>query len=264
MFDYYDDIYKSACEEGFKSVLVREIMKHQADGETKAHDHIYREYYLRFNKAGKLNQVFFHISWNEDEEPAKRQYVYDMENRLVSSIKICLGTNRVIALCHFDYYRNGKMKSKNYYSFDDEGNCDLHRKESFRYEGFMVHTKILMEMADWSITERITHIYDEKGNLVEKKTTGKINAGIWDKFEYDKDNNLCKQASLDENGIPVSYRIVETTREENQVIEKITIGPETKILLYEYEKNEKGHWTEQRIYEDGIHRKTTTRKIEYY
>jgi hypothetical protein len=253
--------YQSKYRAGFRTVLVRNVRKGDPEN-SKRPDRLLEFYKLLFNKMGRLVQSFQYYPGRK--ERILYNYSYDLKKRLFFYIAHDWDKRRKKEISHIDYYRNGKIKSQTIYSFDSLGNCDLIRRETFRYEGNIEYTCLIEETEESVDSSKLVSVHNEKGELIEEKSIINRELDYWEKFEMDEENHICKTITLGVDGLPERTEMKKTIKQINTNACKISNGEKEDIWKYEYEYDERGNWITERFFEKGIHQKTSSREITYY
>jgi hypothetical protein len=260
MFLYDFENYNSHYEKGIKKISVRssypKIVKETYDLKLeKSHGN----YDLFFNKKGLL----LHSVHNETSKNFKIIYGYNRKGILISAMSLLSESNKLISLSEFEYDEKGRIKTETERSFYGT-EWGLTTKYIHSYSAFaeeMLITNDDEEEEDGTFY----YTYDDKNRVIEEKAIrGEDDLIDWNKNEYDKDGNLLKTISLDEYGQPDG--VYEFLPLKNGLSSGYFYKSNDRNYIREYSFtfNEKGHWINRVMMNDGEAKYYNDRTIEYY
>ena len=259
---FLDDFekYNSQYEKGIKKIAFRstrpKILKEPIDI-TMEQSH--GNYDLFFNRKGLL----LHSVHTEKNKNYKVIYGYNRKGILLSAMSLLSEMNELISLSEFEYDEKGRIERETvrsfYYRLDRKviSQCIHTYKEN-------IH-EMLMTSDDESEDCTFYYTSDNMGRVIEEKAIrGENELVYWNKNEYDKDDNLIKEISLDEHGQPDG--VYEFLPFKNGLTSGYKYKSKDTNYLKEYSFtfNEKGHWVNQVMLNDGEPRYFYERTIEYY
>lgn len=253
--------YNSQYEKGIKKISVRssypKIVKEPIDLKLeKSHGN----YDLFFNRKGLL----LHSVHTEKTKKFKVIYGYNCKGILIATKSLLSEKNELISLSDFEYDEKGRIATETVRSFYYSLEYDVTEERIHAYTDNK--EEILMTSDDEKENEHTLYLtYDSKQRVVEEKAIrNKDEFVYWNKNEYDKDDNLIKEISLNEHGqpegvyefLPFKYGLTSGYNYKSK---------DTNYLReYLYTMNEKGHWINQVMMNDGEPRYFHDRIIVYY
>lgn len=253
--------YNSQYEKGIKKISFRssypKILKEPFDLKLEKS---YGNYDLFFNSKGLL----LHSVHTEKRHNFKVIYGYNRKGILIAAMKLLSEKNELISLSEFEYDEKGRIETQTVRSFYHNLGCDYTNQQIHTYTDNM--EEIFMTSDDEEEEEgTFYYTYDNKKRVIEEKAIrGEDELIYWNKNEYDKDDNLIKEISLGENGEPDG--VYEFLPFKNGMITGYHYKSKDTNYLREYSftLNEKGHWINQVMMNDGEPRYFYDRTIEYY
>lgn len=252
--------YSSQYEKGIKKITVcssyPKILKEPIDLKLeKSHGN----YDLYFNRQGLL----LHSVHTEKNKNCKVIYGYNRRGILLSAMSLLSEKNELISLSEFEYDEKGRIERESvrsfYYSLDFNviSECVHIYKEN-------IH-EILMTSDDDEEDCTFYYTYNNKKRVIEVKAIRGENELVhWKKYQYDKDDILIKEILIGENGQP------DGVYEFLPDINGMTTGYHYRsneinyLREYSFTFNEKGHWVNQVVLNDGDPIYFYDRIIEYY
>ena len=252
--------YNSQYELGIKTISFRssypKILKEPIDLKLEKS---FDNYDLFFNSKGLL----LHSIHTEKRNNFKVIYGYNRKGSLISIMKLISEINELDSLSEFEYDNKGRIETERVRSFYNTGWNDT----TEYIHTYTDNTEEIFITCDNEEEEDGTfyYTYDNKKRIIEEKAIRGENEFIyWNKNEYDEDDNLIREFSLDENGEPAG--VYEFLPVKNGLISgynyKSKDGSYRRDYLFTL--NEKGHWTNQVMLTDGEPRYFYDRTIEYY
>jgi len=252
-------IYNSEYEKGIKKISVRssypKIIKEPIDLKLeKSHGN----YDLFFNRKGLL----LHSVHNERDN-YKVIYGYNSKGVLIATMSLLSEKNELLSQSEFMYDDKGRIKTEIDRSFSD-----MDKEEATN----IIHTYadnkeiIFITGVDGNEDEYTIYLtYDSKHRIIEEKAlTNEDELNNWYKNEYDKDDNLIREISLDKNGEPDGVYEFIQFRKGLESGYKFKSIDSNYLREYSYTFNEKGHWISQVMMNDGLPIRFYERTIEYY
>ncbi|MBN1339640.1 MAG: hypothetical protein JXA03_09970 [Bacteroidales bacterium] len=253
--------YNSQYEKGIKKISVRssypKIVKEPIDLKLeKSHGNSD----LFFNRKGLL----LHSVHTEKNKNFKVIYGYNQKGTLISIMKLLSETNELISLSEFEYDEKGRIETETVRSFYYNLGYDVTEEHIHTYTDSK--EEIFMSSDDEEEDEHTLYLtYDSKKRVTEEKAIRNEDELVyWNKNEYDKDDNLVKEISLDEHGQPDG--VYEFLPFKNGLTSGYNCKSKDSSYLREYSftLNEKGHWINQVMMNDGEPIYFYDRTIEYY
>ncbi len=252
--------YNSQYEKGIKKISLRSAYpKVERKTLHLKMEPSFDNYDLFFNRKGLL----LHSVHIEKNKNYKVIYGYNHKGILLSAMSLLSEKNELISLSEFEYDEKGRIERETvrsfYYSLDPIviSECIHTYKEN-------IH-EILMTSDDEE--EDCTFYYnsDNMGRVIEEKAIrGENELVYWNKNEYDKDDNLIKEISLDEYGKPNGVYEFLPFKNGLSTGYKYKSKETNYLREYSFTFNEKGHWVNQVMLNDGEPRYFYDRTIEYY
>jgi hypothetical protein len=253
--------YNLQYEKGVKKISYRssypKIVKEPFDLKLeKSHGN----YDLFFNRKGLL----LHSVHTEKNKNYKVIYGYNRKGILLTAMSLLSEKNELISLSEFEYDEKGRIERETVRSFYYSLGYDVTEERIHTYKDNK--EEILMTSDDEDEDEHTLYLtYDSKQRVMEEKAIrGENELVYWNKNEYDKNDNLIKEISLGENGepdgvyefLPVNNRLATGYHYKSK---------DTNYLReYSFTFNDKGHWVNQVMLNDGEPRYFYDRIIEYY
>ena len=230
----------------------------------------YGNYDLFFNQKGLL----LHSVHTEKNKNYKVIYGYNNKGILISAMKLLSEKNELISLSEFVYDEKGRIKTETclhkYYTLGYDA------KEKYIHTYTDQNEEILM-IDDRDDEEEYTCFikYDEKQQKIENKLVRNI-AHIadefkwndelvwWYRYEYDMNDNLIKEISIDKQG--QEKGVYEFLPYKNNMDAGYKFSDKNTAYLreYSYTFNDRGHWIDQVVMNDGEPKYFYDRTIEYY
>jgi hypothetical protein len=217
-------------------------------------------YDLYFNRKGLL----LHSVHTEKQHNFKVIYGYNRKGNLISAMNLLSEKNELISLSEFEYDEEERIETETVRSFNYSLGCD--------YTSEYIHTyadnkkNIYMTNDNEEEDEHTLYLtFDSKQRVIEEKVIRNEDELVWwNKKEYNNDNNLIKEISLGGNGEPDG--VYEFLPVNNGMATGYHYkSKETNYLReYLYTFNEKGHWVNQVVLNDGEPKCFYDRTIEYY
>ncbi len=261
---FLEDIekYTSQYQKGMKKITFRssylKLLKEPIEIKI---DKVYGNYELVFNNNGLL----LHSVHNEQNNNFKVIYGYNNKGFLITAMKLFCEKNVLISRSEFKYNNRGKIETETVYKFCLGTNdykiieCHTHTYEENKRT---ITVKNYEDEKDTFFCVYLT--YNNIGNVIEEKALDIGGLVYWNKKEYDNDNNLLKEISLDENGVQdclYEFFPLKNNLESGYVCK----SAETNYRRdYSFTFNEKNHWINKVIMNDGGPRYFYDREIEYY
>lgn len=253
--------YNSQYEKGIKKISVRssypKIVKEPIDLKLeKSHGN----YDLFFNSKGLL----LHSVHTEKNKNFKIIYGYNRKGILIAAMSLLSEKNELISLSEFEYDEKGRIETETVRSFYYSLGSDYTTEHIHSYTDNK--EEIFMTSDDEEEDEHTLYLtYDSKQRVIEEKAIRNEEELVWwNKNEFDKDDNLIREISLGENGEPDG--VYEFLPVKNGLTSGYNYKSKDSSYLREYSftLNEKGHWINQVMMNDGEPRYFYDRTIEYY
>lgn len=255
------DKYNSQCEKGIKKISFRtsrptlssqpiELKLIQSAG----------NYDLFFNRSGRLLHSVHYVN----EKKFKVMYAYNRQGRIVSILKLRSEKNELISYSEFDYDKKGRIEKKIVRSFYYSLGYNVITEHIHTYN-IGTEEVFMCSISDEDVDHTLYLTYDDKQRVVEEKsvrTDG--NLIYWNKFQYDNTGNLKKEISLNERGEADGvYEYFPPTNGQESGY-KFKSKEMIYVREYSFTFNEKGHWINQVMMNDGEPKYFFDRTIEYY
>lgn len=253
--------YNSQYENGIKKISFRSsyprIAKKPIDLTIeKSHGN----YDLFFNRKGLL----LHSIHTEKPKNYKVIYGYNHKGILIAAMSLLSEKNELISISEFAYDDKGRIETETVRSFYYSLGYDVTEERIHTYTDNK--EEILMTSDDEEEDEHTLYLtYDSKQRVIEEKAIRNEDELVyWNKNEYDKDDNLIKEISLNEHGQPDG--VYEFLPFKNGLTSGYNYKSKDTNYLREcsFTLNEIGHWTNQVMMNDGEPRYFYDRTIEYY
>lgn len=252
--------YNSQYEKGIKKISVRssypKIVKEPIDLKLeKSHGN----YDLFFNSKGLL----LHSVHTEKNKNFKIIYGYNRKGILIAAMSLLSEKNELISLSEFEYDEKGRIETETCRSFYYSLDCNVISECIHTYKE-NIH-EMLMTSDDEEEDCTFYYTCDNKKRVIEEKAIrGENELVYWNKNEYDKNDNLIKEISLGEDGEPDG--VYEFLPVNNGLATGYHYKSKDTNYLREYSFtfNDKGHWVNQVMLNDGEPRYFYDRIIEYY
>ena len=253
--------YNSQYEKGIKKISFRssypKIMKEPIDLKLEKS---YGNYDLFFNSKGLL----LHSVHTEKNINYKIIYGYNRKGILIAAMSLLSEKNELISLSEFEY--------------DEKGRIETETVRSFYYSLGSVYTKeqihtytdnkkeIFMTSNDEEEDEHTFYLtFDSKQRVIEEKIIRNEEELVWwDKSEFDKDGNVIREISLGENGEPNGVYEFLPVKNGKTSGYKYKSKDSSYLREYSFTLNEKGHWINQVMMNDGEPIRYYSRELEYY
>ena len=217
-------------------------------------------YDLSFNRKGLL----LHSVHTEKNQSFKIIYSYNRKGVLIVAMKLLSEKNELLSLSEFVYDDKGRIETETVRSFYYSLGYDVTEEHIHTYTDNK--EEIFMTSDDEDEDEHTFYLtYDSKQRVMEEKAIrNKDELVWWNKNEYDKDGNLIREISLGKNG--AQDGIYEFLPFKNGLTSGYNYKSKDKNYLreYSYTLNEKGHWINQVMLNDGEPIYFYDRTIEYF
>ena len=230
----------------------------------------YGNYDLFFNRKGLL----LHSVHTEKRKNFKGIYGYNNKGILVSAMKMLSEKNELLSLSEFVYDEKGRIKTETCYHKYYTLGYDVKKQHIHTYTD--QNEEILM-IDNREYEEEYTCFikYDDKQGEIENKLIRnfahrsdefKWNDELvwWSKYEYDKNESLISEISLDKHGQQDGvYEFLPSINNMNAGY-KFSGKDSAYLREHSYTFNEKGDWINQVVMNDGEPKYFYDRTIEYY
>ncbi len=201
---------------------------------------------------------------NTENRKSKTVYSYDYRHRLVFALKVDIINNIIIELNDYKYNDQGFIKSE--HSKSSYINSEFEDIRSCIYSYGNNTEEVLMTGNIENDSDCIIYRnYNNQGKVIEEKFIRKPDELVWwDRKEYDKSGDLLKDISLSEKGeIDCIY---EYFPKYKGLATGFKCIDENKpyIREHKYIFNDKGHWINQSVMNDGVPHLYYDRTIDYF
>lgn len=252
--------YNSQYSKGIKKISYRsncfKIVKEPIDFKLQKTN---GNYDLYFNKKGVLIESV-HL---EEHEKFKAIYCYRENCKLACIIKLGTENNNLISTYEFVYNNKGKIEIQKPIVL---GGINFYNSTKYIHSYKHNFEEQLFTNDDEDGEDCTFYFsYDNKNRIIEEKGIRYKDELIsWNKNDYDDNDNLVKQTSLDEEGNPDG--IYEYHTPKNGLITGYNFNSEDSNYVREYgfTFNDKGDWINQTVLHNGEPRYSYDRSIEYY
>jgi len=261
MFLYEFENYRSEYEKGARKISLRSSRPNRPEQSGVLQPEPFQDKDdLFFNRKGLL----LHSVHKRKNKNYKMIYGYNHREILVRIMSLLSETNTLQSLSEFEYDEKGRLVKEVVRSFHFGSESDFITENIHNYEGNTETVFITTNLEDADECKIYT-VYDRKQQVIEEKAIlNEVELVWWLKNEYDKDGNLLKEISLDENG--ETEGIDEYTPFDNGLSSGYHYKSEETSYQREYffKYNERGHWIHQVTKDDGESKYFFDRTIEYY
>lgn len=191
-------------------------------------------------------------------------YGYDDKGLLISAICMVQNTNELLSKSEFVYNENGIILKEVVSSGYSRNSCKVINERHHQYKGMTHQIQMTNSLEE---EEDCTFYYtqDYLGRIIEEKAISEYDDLLyWYKKEYDFENNLVREISLDNNGSPdgVYEYLPNQKKQMSGYIFRSEDSNYKKEYLYTF--NEKDHWTSQVVLTDDEPTYFYERILEYY
>lgn len=252
--------YKSLYEFGAKKISFRtSYLKIEKPSLNLKFEKSHGNYDLFFTKKGVLLKSIH----NETKLNFEVIYAYDYNGILLKTFRLGKTANELLEINEFIYGQDKKMKVEQNTIISEKGNIVTEYLHTYNegYEEIYVSSNF----EDDIDRQRLFLSFDENKRIIEDKAVRNENELVWwDKKEYNDNGDIRKVISLDKDGH--QFGIYEFFPCKNG----LTTGYiyKSKEICFEhsyiYEFNEKGHWINQVMINDGEPTYSYDRSIEYF
>jgi len=254
--------YNSQYKKGIKKITFRssypKILKEPIDLTLeKSHGN----YDLFFNRKGLL----LHSVHTEKNYNYKVIYGYNNKGILIAAMRLLSEKNILLSLSEFIYDKKERIKTETcHYQYFTSGYDET---EQYIHTYTNNKEEIYMTTDNKEEDEHTLYLtYDSKKHRVieEKAIRNEDELVWWHKNEYDKEDNLVKEFSLNKNGN--TDGVYEFFPPINGMDAGYNFADKDSQYRrdYSYTFNDKGHWTNRVVMNDGEPRYFHERIIEYY
>lgn len=253
--------YNSQYEKGIKKISVRssypKIVKNPIDLKMEKS---YGNYDLFFNRKG----ILLYSVHTEKHNNFKVIYGYNRKGILIAAMSLLSENNELLSTSEFAYDEKGRIETETCRFFYYSSEYDKMEEHIHTYTDNK--EKILMTSDDEDEDEHALYLtYNSNQRVIEEKAVRNEEELVWwHKNEFDKDNNLIREISLGVDGEPDG--VLEFLPVKNGLASGYNcISKDNNYLReYSYTLNEKGHWINQVVMNDGEPRYFYDRTIVYY